>query len=166
LAIRLVADLGMHLSRDDNGFASSMCAKRILLEKRGPRAPSESFQRSAAPARPAERPKSLNPGVALTQANADLTSEPRSQVRRNRGPHLDKPVAVVIPSSIALVFLVVEIGLVAPNTGGARFPIWRLFGLVPNLKRDAGRRCHPRLTGSSQLFRFNDFAAQFNQISV
>ena len=32
------------------------------------------------------------------------------------GPHLDKPVAIVIPSSIALVFLVVEIGLVALNT--------------------------------------------------
>ena|ERR1700748_1263626 len=25
---------------------------------------------------------------------------------------------------------------------------------------------HPRLTGSSHLFRFNDFAAQFNEISV
>src|SRR6185295_10143090 len=28
LAIRLVAHLGMHLSRDDNGFASSMCAQK------------------------------------------------------------------------------------------------------------------------------------------
>jgi len=28
LAIRLVAHLGMHLSRDDNGFASSMCTQK------------------------------------------------------------------------------------------------------------------------------------------
>jgi hypothetical protein len=74
----------------------------------------------------------------LTKADADLTSEPRSQVRRNGGLHLDKPVAVAIPSSIALVFLVVEIGLVAPNTLGARFPIWRLFGLVPKSEARCG----------------------------
>ena len=38
------------------------------------------------------------------------------------GPHPDKPVAMVISSSIALVFLVVEIGLVALISRGRAIP--------------------------------------------
>jgi len=52
------------------------------------------------------------------------------------GPHLDKPVAIVIPSSIALVFLVVEIGLVALNT---RRAIPDLAALRPSPESEA--RC-------------------------